>query len=117
MEIGSGDAPGVFSPGELLKIALAGCVGLSADAPLERRIGPDGPATVDVNGTAVPDQERYGALTERLVVDLTGLDEAARVRLFTSLHRAIDRYCTVARTLQAGATTTFTIAGEPSGPA
>jgi len=116
VEIGPGDAPGVFSPGELLKIALAGCVGLSADAPLERRIGPDGSATVDVDGTAVPGQERYDALTERLVVDLTGLDDAARTRLFASLHRAIVRYCTVARTLEAGATTTFTVAGEPPSP-
>ena len=113
VEIGSGDVPGVFSPGELLKVALAGCVGLTVDAPLERRIGPDGQATVEVDSTPVPGEERYGALTDRLVVDLSALDDAARTRLFTSLHRAVDGHCTVGRTLEAGAVTTFTVAEEP----
>lgn len=112
VEIGSADVPGVFSPGELLRIALAGCVGLTVDAPLERRIGPDGPATVEVDATAVPGEDRYDALTDRLVVDLSGFDETARARLFTSLHRAVAGHCTVGRTLDAGVATTFTIAGE-----
>ncbi len=112
VEIGPAGTLGVFSPGELLRIALAGCVGLTVDAPLERRIGPDGPATVEVDSTAVPSEDRYDTLTDRLVVDLSGFDEAARTRLFTSLRRAVAGHCTVGRTLEAGATTAFTVAGE-----
>ena len=37
--IGSETDEGVFTPGELLKIALAGCSGLSSDQPLRRRLG------------------------------------------------------------------------------
>jgi uncharacterized OsmC-like protein len=112
VEIGPADAPGTFNPGELLRIALAGCVGLTVDAPLERRIGPDGPATVEVTSTVVPDDDRYDRLTTRLVVDLSGFDEDARTRLFTSLHRAVAGHCTVGRTLEAGATAVFTVVGE-----
>ena len=39
--IGSVTDDGVFPPGELLKIALAGCSGLSRDKPRRRRIGDD----------------------------------------------------------------------------
>ncbi len=112
VEIGPADEPGVFSPGELLRIALAGCVGLTVDAPLERRIGPDGPATVEVDSTVVDGENRYGTLTDRLVVDLSGFDDAARARLFTSLHRAVAGHCTVGRSLEAGVSTTFTVDGE-----
>jgi uncharacterized OsmC-like protein len=109
VEIGSGGAPGAFSPGELLRIALAGCVGLTVDVPLERRTGPDGPATVEVDSVSVPGEDRYGTLNGRLVVDLSELDDDARSRLLTSLHRAVERHCTVGRTLEAGAVTTFTV--------
>ena len=39
--IGSQDVEGVFTPGELLKIALAACSGMSSDQPLRRRLGDD----------------------------------------------------------------------------
>ncbi|MCL2455064.1 MAG: OsmC family protein [Micrococcales bacterium] len=113
VRIGPVGTDGAFSPAELLKIALAGCAGLTADAPLERRIGPDGPATVTVDGSFDPEEKRYTTLTDRLTVDLSGLDEAARQRLFASLHRAVEGHCVVARTLDAGASTTFTVVGEP----
>ncbi|AMO60910.1 hypothetical protein MPHLCCUG_02092 [Mycolicibacterium phlei] len=37
--IGSEDVEGVFTPGELLKIALAACSGMASDIPLQRRLG------------------------------------------------------------------------------
>ena len=39
--VGSEDVEGVFTPGELLKIALAACSGMSTDQPLSRRLGDD----------------------------------------------------------------------------
>ncbi|WP_125078486.1 OsmC family protein [Mycobacterium sp. P7213] len=100
--IGSEDVAGVFTPGELLKIALAACSGMSSDAPLARRLGDDYQATIEVSGPADREQERYPLLEEVLKLDLSGLDDAERDRLLTVVYRAIDQVCTVGRTLRSG---------------
>ncbi|WP_197380887.1 OsmC family protein [Mycolicibacterium mengxianglii] len=107
--IGSEDVEGVFTPGELLKIALAACSGMSSDVPLARRLGDDYQATIRVSGPADREQERYPLLQETMEIDLSGLsaEEAARVR--TVVNRAIDQVCTVGRTLKAGTEVTFEI--------
>ena len=111
--IGSETDEGVFTPGELLKIALAGCSGLSSDAPLRRRLGDDYPAVIRVSGPADREQERYPHLSETLEIDLSGLSEEDKERLMTVVIRAIDQVCTVGRTLKAGAEITFDVA-EPA---
>jgi uncharacterized OsmC-like protein len=108
--VGSEDVQGVFTPGELMKIALAACSGMSSDFPLARRLGDDYQATVEVSGTADRDQECYPLLEETLVVDLSGLTEAEAEKLRTVVTRAIDQVCTVGRTLKSGTTITFAIA-------
>ena len=108
--IGSETDDGVFTPGELLKIALAGCSGLSSDEPLRRRLGDDYPAVIRVSGPADREQERYPLLEENLELDLSGLSEAEIERLVIVVNRAIDQVCTVGRTLKAGATVTFDVA-------
>lgn len=107
--IGSVTDDGVFTPGELLKIALAGCSGLSSDEPLRRRLGDDYAATIRVSGQADRDEERYPDLAETLEVDLTGLSAQDRERLLLVVGRAIDQVCTVGRTLKAGARITFEV--------
>ncbi|MEE9244340.1 MAG: OsmC family protein, partial [Mycobacterium sp.] len=97
----------VFTPGELLKIALAGCGGLSSDQPLRRRLGDDYEATIRVTGAADRDRERYPLLAESLEVDLSGLSSDELARLLTVVERAIDQVCTVGRTLKAGTQVTF----------
>lgn len=109
--IGSEDVQGVFTPGELLKIALAACSGMASDAPLARRLGEDYPATVRVAGAADRDQERYPRLTEELELDLSGLSDAERQRLRTVVERAIDASCTVGRTLTSGTAISFEVTG------
>ena len=52
--VGSEDVEGVFTPGELMKIALAACSGMSSDQPLARRLGDDYQATVTVTGRGRP---------------------------------------------------------------
>ncbi|WP_066585224.1 OsmC family protein [Cellulomonas timonensis] len=110
--IGPVEAGAVFTPGELLKIALAGCTGMSADTALAHRLGDDVAVTVEVEGPSDPDEDRYPVLTERLVVDLSSLDAAQRERLLTVVHRAVDNHCTVGRTLTHGATIELTVEGE-----
>ena len=112
--IGSVTDDGVFTPGELLKIALAGCSGLSSDQPLRRRLGDDYPAVIRVSGDADRDAERYPLLQERLEVDLSALTPEERERLLLVVERAMDQVCTVGRTLKSGTEVTVEIADKPS---
>src|SRR5689334_21105772 len=81
--IGSEDLEGVFTPGELMKIALAACSGMSSDIPLSRRLGDDYATIIWVSGSADRQQERYPLLEEELEVDLCGLSDAEVARLMT----------------------------------
>jgi uncharacterized OsmC-like protein len=108
--VGSEDVDGVFTPGELMKIALAACSGMSSDLPLARRLGDDYPATVRVSGAADREQERYPLLEETLEIDLSGLSEDEKARVLTVVERAVDQVCTVGRTLKSGTTVKFEIA-------
>ncbi len=108
--IGSEDVPGVFTPGELLKIALAACTGMSSDRPLARRLGENYDATVRVSGAADRENEVYPRLEEILEVDLSELDAEAQERLLTVVTKAVDKVCTVGRTLKAGAEVDLTVA-------
>ncbi len=110
VQIGSETDEGVFTPGELLKIALAGCSGLSSDQPLRRRLGDDYPAVIRVSGPADRDEERYPRLEETLQIDLSGLSAEETERLLLVVTRAIDQVCTVGRTLKAGAEISFEVA-------
>lgn len=107
--IGSETDEGVFTPGELLKIALAGCSGLSSDAPLRRRLGDDYPAVIRVSGPADREQERYPLLEETLEIDISALSDHEKDRLLVIVTRAIDQVCTVGRTLKSGTEITFEV--------
>jgi len=111
--VGSEDVEGVFTPGELMKIALAACSGMSSDHPLTRRLGDDYAATVRVSGAADRDNEIYPLLEESLEVDMSGLTEDEVARLVTVVNRAVDQVCTVGRTLRSGTTVNFEVVDEP----
>lgn len=108
--VGSEDVEGVFTPGELLKIALAACSGMASDHPLARRLGDDYRAVIRVSGSADRYQERYPLLEETLELDLSGLTEAEVERLRTVANRAVEQVCTVGRTLKSGTTVIFEVA-------
>lgn len=110
--IGSEDVDGVFTPGELLKIALAACSGMSSDLPLARRLGDDYKAVIKVSGAADREQERYPLLEETMELDLSGLTDDERQRLLVVVNRAIDQVCTVGRTLKSGTTVNFEVSTE-----
>jgi uncharacterized OsmC-like protein len=107
--VGSEDVDGVFTPGELLKIALAACSGMSSDQPLAHRLGDDYKAVVRVSGAADRDQEIYPLLAEIMEVDLSGLSADEKERLVLVVDRAIDLVCTVGRTLKSGTKVTFEV--------
>ncbi|BBX72839.1 OsmC family protein [Mycobacterium shinjukuense] len=107
--VGSEEVDGVFTPGELLKIALAACSGMASDQPLARRLGDDYRAVVKVSGAADRDRERYPLLEESLELDLAGLSADEKERLLMVVHRAVDQVCTVGRTLRSGTTVNFEV--------
>ena len=107
--VGSEDVEGVFTPGELLKIALAACSGMASDQPMRRRLGDDYDATIRVSGAADREQEVYPLLDEVLEADLSALSEDEKARLLTVVERAIDQVCTVGRTLKQGTKVTFEV--------
>jgi uncharacterized OsmC-like protein len=107
--VGSEDVEGVFTPGELMKIALAACSGMSSDSPLARRLGDEYQATIRVSGDADREQEVYPLLEETLEIDLSGLDEVEKARVLTVVQRAVDQVCTVGRTLKAGTKVDFQV--------
>lgn len=112
--VGSEDVEGVFTPGELLKIALAACSGMASDEPLARRLGDDYNAVVKVSGPADREQERYPLLEETLELDLSGLSDDEKERLLVVVNRAIDLVCTVGRTLKSGTEVNFEVVSVES---
>ncbi|NLU63205.1 OsmC family protein [Rhodococcus sp. HNM0563] len=110
--IGSESVDGVFTPGELLKIALAACSGMSSDFPLSRRLGDDYDATIKVSGAADRENEVYPHLEEELILDLSELDAEAQQRLVALVERSVDKVCTVGRTLKAGTKVSLTITAD-----
>lgn len=110
--IGSETVDGVFTPGELLKIALAACSGMSSDFPLSRRLGDDYDATIKVSGAADRENEVYPHLEEELILDLSELDAEAQRRLVALVERSVDKVCTVGRTLKAGTKVSLTITAD-----
>jgi uncharacterized OsmC-like protein len=107
--VGSEDVEGVFTPGELMKIALAACSGMSSDAPLRLRLGDDYNTTIRVSGPADREQERYPLLEEKLEVDLSVLSDDEVARLLSVVERAVEQVCTVGRTLKSGTKVTFEV--------
>lgn len=109
VSIGSEDVDGVFTPGELLKIALAACSGMSSDHSLRSRLGDEYEVTIRVSGAADREQERYPLIAENLEVDLSGLSEEERRKLHVIVERSIEKACTVGRTLKTGTEVTFEV--------
>lgn len=111
--VGSEDVEGVFTPGELLKIALAACSGMSSDFALRSRLGDDYDTTIKVSGAADREREVYPHLEERLEVDLSSLSDEDRIKLLTIVRRSIDKACTVGRTLKEGTEVSLAVVDGP----
>lgn len=104
---------GAFTPGELLQLALAACHLMSADHTLARRLGADVELVGTVEARKDTAANRYLDAQVRIAVDggaLDALDEQARAELRGVVARAVERSCTVGRTLEAGMPHTLELA-------
>lgn len=101
--IGPDTAEGVFTPGELLLAAVAGCVGVTADSLVVRRIGEDARFEVHADRTKESDDaHEFASVHVDLDVDMSALDDEQRDALVSAVDRAVERLCTVSRTLKKG---------------
>ena len=108
-EVRIGMGPGEFSPGELMKIALATCNTLSADHRLAKALGDDFEATVGCSSVKKDAEERYESFQVEIVTDLSSLAADQRELLSQRVASAVDRHCTVGHTIEHGATYTTAI--------
>ena len=74
-EIRIGHGPGLFSPGDLLKLALAGCNAMSSDARMAARLGDDFEQFVGVSADYDQDNDRFTHVDVELVQDMSALSE------------------------------------------
>ncbi|GAA0515137.1 OsmC family protein [Saccharopolyspora thermophila] len=102
--IGRDGAPGAFTPGELLLAAIAGCAALTGENLLVRRIGEDAGFTVHADRRKAPeDPNKFSSVQITFDVDLSVIeDEGERGRLVDAVRRAIEKYCTVSRSVEEG---------------
>lgn len=89
-----GHAEGVFDPGEIIEIALAGCAILSS-----RRVTEGDEVRAEVSGEFNEEANRFDSFTETLFVK--GEEEPGKLE--QAVQDAIRVNCTIARTVERGA--------------
>ncbi|GAA3574517.1 OsmC family protein [Amycolatopsis ultiminotia] len=102
VKLGRAGAESAFTPAELLQIATAGCSAVTAEELITRRVGEDSTFRVSVSADRREGASELDAVHVAFDVDLSTLDSAKREALATAVDRAIDRLCTVRRTLTKG---------------
>jgi uncharacterized OsmC-like protein len=102
VRLGRAGAEGAFSPAELLQIAAAGCSAVTAEELITRRVGEDAKFTVTVSADRREGASELDAVHVAFDVDVSTLAADQREALAGAVDRAIDRLCTVSRTLKKG---------------
>ena len=111
VEIPIGHGEGEASPGELLKLALIGCAGMSSDVNLARRLGEDFPARLWAHGSSDESENRYATIAEEVQLPLEGLTAQEIATVAKVFSRAVAAGCTVERTVVPGTEVTHRILG------
>jgi uncharacterized OsmC-like protein len=99
VRVGLPGATNSFTPGELLQLALATCAAVSADHVLSSRLGPDFSAEIRVTADEDTSQERYTQFDASIDADMSALDDDRHAALIDRAQKAVERLCTVGRTL------------------
>jgi uncharacterized OsmC-like protein len=102
VRIGRKGAEGAFSPAELLQIAAAGCSAVTAENLITRRIGEDSKFRVGVTADQREGASELDGVHVAFDVDVSSLPASEREALAGAVDRAIERLCTVSRTLKKG---------------
>ena len=117
VEIPIGHGEGEINPGELLKLALIGCAGMSSDVNLARRLGDEFPMRLWAHGTADEEENRYLTIAEEVQLpleELTAEEIATVVKVFG---RAVAAGCMVERSVVPGLEVAHRVLGAEEGQA
>ncbi|MDO5722721.1 MAG: OsmC family protein [Actinomycetaceae bacterium] len=112
VEVKIGHGEGEFTPGDLLKLAFAGCHATSSDARFAAALGEDYRSTVGVSSKYDKENDRFTHFDVEIVADLSGLSEDEQSQLRRRAEGAIDRNCTISHTLDEGVTHGLQISSE-----
>lgn len=95
-----GHSEGMFNPGDLMKIALAACGSMSSHMPVERVLGENKGARIEVSGDYDDDNDRYNSFSEKVIVDASdkGLNDEDARKLEKRIRAHIEKDCTVMHT-------------------
>jgi uncharacterized OsmC-like protein len=102
VRLGRTGAEGAFSPAELLQIAAAGCSAVTAEELITRRVGEAAKFRVTVDADRREGASELDAVHVAFDVDVSTLAADQREALAGAVDRAIERLCTVSRTLKKG---------------
>ena len=108
--VGRDGAPGAFTPGELLLAAVAACSAVTSENLFVRRIGEDAELVAHADRTKNPeDKHKFAEIQVSLEADLEGVDD--RDKLLNAVQRAIEKYCTVSRSVEESTPINLTLPG------
>ncbi|KFI68401.1 OsmC family protein [Bifidobacterium magnum] len=93
---------GQFTPGDLMRVALAGCAGLSSQFAVETTLGEGKGAKIFVEGSYDPETDSYVSFDEHVVVDTldSSLDAEDAQKLAKRIEAHIKKGCTVMHTYE-----------------
>lgn len=97
-----GHGRGLFSPGDLAKVALAACGALSSQFAVETALGSGTGARIGVDGDYDNDNDTYTAFSEQVTVDAANasLSDEDAAKLKERISRHIQKSCTVKHTYE-----------------
>lgn len=114
VRIGKPDIAGVFSPGELLKIAIAACTVGSVIRAGQAVTGEELPVLIRVAGEGNAEQHRYDALSEKIELDLGAVPEPQRAELMQAILELVEQRCPLVRTARRGIDMTVAVVDTAS---
>ena len=117
LKVGPAQEADCISPGQLLQLALAGCAAMSADARLAHALGEDYECRWEASADFAAREDLYTALKAVCHADFSGLSEADVAKTTSRVTAAIERACTVSRTLERKPAISITIGdAQPDQP-
>ena len=101
----------LFDPGDLVKIAAAGCAVSSSRFPVDHTIGSDAPLSADIDAAYDRDEDRFTDFSENITVDASGSDlsDADAETLAKRVRAYIEKQCTVAHTYRQATPVTISV--------
>lgn len=112
-EVRIGKGSGEFSPGDLLKLALAGCNAMSSDSRMAAVLGDDFAQITTVDGDYNEADDVFESFSMELIQDLSALSDTEQADLLRRAEAAIARYCTIGHTLDRATPYTRVFSSEP----